>query len=148
MIIDSIENLHKYTQVHPLFAKVAQFIQSNNLEKLEKGKIQLQGDDLYANVTTAKGKKACDARLEAHEEYIDIQVPLSITETIGYTPTACCKEIDTPYDKTDDILFYKDKPESYMNVHPGMFIIFFPQDAHAPCIADEDINKIIFKVRI
>ena len=38
---------------------------------------------------------------------------------------------------------------SYVTCQPGMFVIFFPQDAHAPGILEvSEVHKLIFKVRV
>ena len=38
-------------------------------------------------------------------------------------------------------------PLSDVTIHPGMFVIFFPQDAHAPEISMNGIKKMVIKVR-
>ena len=39
-----------------------------------------------------------------------------------------------------------------MLLHPGEFAVFFPQDAHRPCIksegSDETVRKAVVKVRL
>ena len=79
--------------------------------------------------------------------FIDIQIPLSCTEVMGYTPACNLPEGD--YNAEKDITKFTLPSEAYIPVHPGMFAIFFPQDGHAPCIADEEtIQKVIVKVRV
>ena len=52
------------------------------------------------------------------------------------------------YDAAKDITFYDGPAEKYIKVCPGEFVIFFPQDGHAPCIADTaEIQKVIFKIK-
>ena len=95
----------------------------------------------------AKGKTKEQAQLETHKNFIDIQIPLSCTEVMGYTPACNLPEGD--YNAEKDITKFTLPSEAYIPVHPGMFAIFFPQDGHAPCIADEEtIQKVIVKVRV
>ena len=56
MIIDTIENLKKYVGINPLFADVVKFIEENDLSSMEDGKYMIKGNDLFVNITTAKGK--------------------------------------------------------------------------------------------
>ena len=44
-----------------------------------------------------------------------------------------------------DISFYPGLAESYIPVKPGMFAIFFPQDAHAPGVSPDGVKKVIVK---
>ncbi|MDR0988876.1 MAG: YhcH/YjgK/YiaL family protein [Prevotellaceae bacterium] len=148
MVVDTLENLEKYTALHPLFAQVAAFVKANDLHALETGKIALQGSDLVVNVQNPNGKKKEEARLETHRDFIDIQLPLSATEIMGYTPAAKCLPADAPYNAEKDITFFEGLADSYVAIEPGMFAIFFPQDGHAPCIAQGPIKKIVVKVRL
>ena len=54
MIIDKIENLKMYESVNPLFAKVVEFLAQNDLNKLEVGKHEIVGKDLFVNIQMAK----------------------------------------------------------------------------------------------
>ena len=146
MILDTIDNLGKYAALNPLFARVAEFIAANDLAAREPGIVELQGKDLFANFTVAKGKTREAARLETHDAMIDIQIPLSCPETMGVTPRT--KLPEAPYNAEKDITFYDGLAEQYVTVQPGEFVIFFPQDGHAPCVSDEaEIQKVIFKVK-
>lgn len=148
MIIDTLDNLSSYASLNPLFAKVVEFMKANDLNKLEAGKYDIEGKDLFLNIAIAKGKAPDEAVLETHRKMIDIQIPLSGDETYGYTPAANLPE--AAYNDEKDITKFGDLPaESYITCHPGMFAVFFPQDGHAPCISFEpEIKKAIFKVSV
>ena len=147
MVIDTLENLGKYAALNPLFARVAEFLSANKLESLEIGKSALVEHQLTLNVTQTKPKTKEEARLETHREFIDIQIPISGTEVMGYTPLADCTPADAPYNVEKDITFYEGLAESYITVRPGMFAIFFPQDGHAPGITPTGVKKLIVKVK-
>lgn len=146
MIVDKLENLGIYKDVNPLFPKVVEFLKTHDLASLETGKIELQGTDLFVKVAQTKPKAKEDARIEAHKNYLDIQIPVSGTEEMGYTPLDDCKE-PTPYNAEKDVLFYGGLAESYLKINPGMFAIFFPQDGHAPGITPDGVKKVIVKVK-
>lgn len=147
MVIDTIENLNKYVSLNPLFADVAAFLKENSLDKIEVGKFPIRDKDLFLNLTVAKGRTKEEAVLETHVKMIDIQIPLSGCETFGYTPLGDLPEFE--YNEEKDITKYGSTPaQTYITLKPGQMAIFFPQDGHAPCIADEPgIKKAIFKVK-
>lgn len=145
MVIDTLENLEKYVSLNPLFEDVVAFIKANDLNKLEDGKHLIKGADLFVNIQRAKGKTRESALLETHKKMIDIQIPLSTSETYGYTPLKDLPEVE--YNEEKDITKYEGAADTYVTCKPGEFAIFFPQDGHAPCISDEaEIRKAIFKV--
>lgn len=147
MIIDTLENLEQYASVNPRFAKAIEYLKSTDLNAQESGKVELDGKDLVVNFSIAKGKTKEQAQLETHKNFIDIQIPLSCTEVMGYTPA--CNLPEGEYNAEKDITKFAMPSEAYIPVHPGMFAIFFPQDGHAPCISEEEsIRKVIVKVRV
>ena len=147
MIIDTIENLGKYTTLNPLIADVVEFLKNHNLQTMETGKYPIKDKDLFVNLQVANQRTKDTAFLETHIDMIDIQIPVTCAETFGYTPL--CDLPAFEYNAEKDITKYGDtKPQTYVTVKPGQFVIFFPQDGHAPCIIDEqEIKKVIFKVK-
>ena len=147
MIIDTLENLGLYLAINPLFKDVVEFLKANDLNTLEEGKHYIKGEKLFLNLTTARSKSVKEAVMETHKVMLDIQIPLSTAETYGYKPLE--KLPDVEYDEAKDITKYPDtEAESFVTCRPGEFVIFFPQDGHAPCISQEEsIKKAIFKVK-
>ena len=84
MVIDTIENLKNYIGVNPLFADVVKFIEENDLASMEDGKYIIKGNDLFVNITTAKGKTPDEAVMETHVKMIDIQIPSLCRQHISY----------------------------------------------------------------
>lgn len=147
MIIDRLENLAEYACLNPLFADALDYLHGHDLLNTELGKTVLREKNLSVTVAQAAPKTKEEAKLEAHKEFIDIQIPLTGVEIMGYSPAACCEEIMTPYNAENDITFFKGKAQSYVAVEPGMFAIFFPHDAHAPGITQSEVKKAIIKVK-
>lgn len=145
MIIDTIDNLGKYAALNPLFGKVAEYISQNDLLALEAGKYEIEGKDLFLNRNLSRGKTKEEARIESHNLMIDIQIPLNVPEAMGYTPRTELPEAE--YNEVKDITFYPGLAKEYVTIYPGQFVIFFPQDGHAPCVSEVEIEKAIFKVK-
>ena len=147
MVVDTLENLEKYASLNPLFAQAIEFLKSHDLHAMEVGKTELNGKDLVINIAQTTPKTKEQAKLETHNEFIDIQVPLSGTEIMGYTPGKDGVPADAPYSAEKDITFFEGLAETYIAVKPGMFAIFFPQDGHAPGISPDGVKKVIVKVK-
>ena len=147
MVIDTLDNFGKYVGLNPLFADVEKFLKENDLNAMEAGKHLIKDNDLFVNITTAKGRTPDAAVLETHIKMIDIQIPLDAPETYGYTPLYALPEAE--YNAEKDITKYEGMAQSFVECQPGMFAIFFPQDGHAPCISmNPEIKKAIFKVKV
>ena len=137
MVIDKLENLEKYVSLNPLFAQAVEFLKTTDLNAHEIGKVVLKEGELIVNFA--------QARPETHNNFIDIQIPLSGVETMGYTPRTDLPEEE--YNAEKDITFYKGFAKDYLTITPGMFAIFFPQDGHAPGVTPDGVKKVIVKVR-
>ena len=105
-------------------------------------------DSFYVNLLNVNAKTKSEAKLESHEKFIDIQIPLNSQETFGWMKKNHCNSINIPYNEEKDIMFYNDIPASYFTLQPNEFVIFFPEDAHAPLIGDGKIKKIVAKVKV
>ena len=125
-----------------------EYIENTDLSELENGKHLIDGDNLFVNIVDSQMKTPEQARLEVHDKYIDIQVPLSGEERFGVKPRKDCTEPDGEFNAEKDILFYKDKDWTTVTVKVGEAITFDPDTAHAPLIGEGTIHKAIFKVKV
>jgi YhcH/YjgK/YiaL family protein len=139
--------LEKYAAINPLFPKVVEFLKANDLGKMADGKYEIEGKDLFVNITTTKSKTPDEAVIETHNKMIDIQIPITAAETYGFTQRDLLP--DAAYNAEKDITKIPDlAADSYVTCQPGMMAIFFPQDGHAPCIATvPEFKKAIFKIK-
>jgi len=148
MILDTLENAGNYISLHPRFAKAFEFIKAQNLDTIEVGKFEIDGKDIHASVSLKDGVKADVAKFEAHNNYIDIQVCPTGSETLGWKPRSKCVTEKEAYNTEKDVIFYSDQPDTYFQLHAGQFAIFYPEDVHAPMIGEGPIKKLVVKVKI
>jgi len=146
MVLDSLAQAHRYTSLHPAFARAFGFLTATDLRSLEQGRHALDGDRLYVLLDHKDGRGREGARLEAHRRYIDIQLTIEGSEEIGWRPTAECQLPSGEFDETKDIGFFDDRPTTWLAVRPGRFAIFFPDDAHAPLAGRGLLKKAIVKI--
>lgn len=147
MILDTLDRLEKYGYISPLMDKVLDFFQKTDLSTLEPGRIVLQGDDLFANVNRQGALTRQEVPIEAHKEYIDIQVPISSDEEMGFISASFMPAPSVPYSNEKDVAFFPGQCDTYLNVRKGMFTVFFPGEGHAPAITKDGIIKLIVKIR-
>ncbi len=148
MILDTIQQANRYLALNPNFAAAFAFLSRPNLRELPVGRYEIDGDRVYALVQRQPGRKPDAGKLEAHRNYIDVQVVLGGVDTMGWRPTAACQEIATPYNPEKDVMLFTDRPTAWVAVGPGEFAIFFPADAHLPMIADGELHKVVLKVHV
>lgn len=147
MIIDSIGNTEKYFKMHSRFADAFEFLKRDDLKKLPSGRIDLDGDNLYALISNAPGRNRAGALLETHRCYADIQFILEGKETFGWASKEECCYVSVPYDKNKDIEFYQDEPRVWFDLSPGMFVIFNPGEGHLPGVSSGTVHKVVLKVK-
>ncbi len=148
MIIDTLENADKYICLNPRFATAFAVLRRTNLACFNEGRLEIDGDEVYAIVAKGPGRKPADAQLETHDKYIDIQYVIGGTDTIGWKSRQKMGEPTDNSDPQNDVAFYDDEPSVWSAVGPGMFGIYFPEDGHMPMISDDELHKIIIKVAV
>ena len=146
ILVDTLEQSEKYNELHPAFKEAFEFLKQRTLAELPVGRNEINGDQLFCLVAKDMGRTRAEVKLEAHRKYIDIQYIISGTDEMGWRPTATCDSIDQSYDIDKDIEFFKDDPITWTKVPAGSFAIFFPEDAHAPMVGNEEIHKVVLKV--
>ena len=147
MILDSLKNAELYYGMHPLFKEAFEYLKSVDFLKTEIGRTELKGKDLFVIVSDSDMKTEGDAKMEVHNKYIDIQLPVSKPETYGWKARGELKEEREPFNEEKDIQFFFDKGTTLVTGVPGDFTVFFPQDGHAPCIGEGKIRKVVVKIK-
>lgn len=148
MIYSTLAESARIESLHPQFKKAFDYIKSHDLLNAELGRIELDGDNLFINNVNPKLITAEEQVLEVHRDYLDIHVPLDVVEIIGIKPLADCESLTQPYDQEKECALYNDKPTNFIRVHPGEFLIVYPEDAHAPLIGEGMIRKLIVKIKL
>ena len=152
MIIDTIENSGVYA-LGELWKKAFDFLKTLTPET-ECGKYELQGKDLYVSVDSYETKLRDGRRPETHEKYIDIQFMIAGEEAHENFLTPAALTIDAPYDAERDVAFYKlpAAADTKVILRAGTFVVYFPQDAHTPCLiaggVPQTIKKAVVKLKV
>lgn len=152
MIFDSAKNLDFYRTlgVEGRYAKAVDFLQNNDLENLAPGKYEIDGKNVYANVTEYTTIPWEEAKYESHRDYTDIQYVIKGSEIMTYAPVEALN-VKVPYNEEKDVVFYdNENPGLKVVAKDGEYIIFNPWDGHKPKAAAGEpapIKKVIVKIK-
>jgi YhcH/YjgK/YiaL family protein len=148
MILDTLQNYQLYSAINNRIAKGFDYLRTTDLDSLQSGKHDIDGDTIFALVQEYNTKPSDECKLESHKKYIDIQYVIRGEEMMGVTTQNNQKIIEINEEK--DYTFYEGTT-SLVRVSKGMFTIFFPDDLHQPCVQTEtisEVKKVVIKVMI
>lgn len=147
MIIDRLGNAGLYRGLGEHVRKALDYLASQDFAGLESGRYDIDGDNVYALVQRYVTKPREKGVWEAHRRYIDVQYVASGIETLGYTHVGGLKETQEYSPEKDCVLLAG--AGDFVTARAGTFVVFFPEDAHMPCLASEGavpVLKVVVKV--
>ena len=152
MIIATLKDLRRYKPLGANLSKAIDWLAAGGWDKLPDGKHEIDGQAVFALVSHYNSKALADARYETHRDYIDIQLLVSGKEIVqARAPDGLA--VTEPW--KPDIEFYAAPApgtDQELFLAPGTAMVFFPEDAHRPCIAaggvSEPIHKVVVKVAL
>ncbi len=147
MIYDTLENLERYVELSDNFATAVAFILMNDITELPIGRTVIDGENVFVSVAEVKNVSSDDKDFEAHEKYIDLQIPLEGAEMIevAYGETKETK----PYNEASDCKFMTGVASAAASLSTGRFAIFLTGEAHKPGIraqGSKKTKKAVFKI--
>ena len=146
MVLDALAHSSRYHGLHPGFPRAFEFLARTDLASLAAGRHTIDGDRLFVLIDRTDGRGREAVRLESHRLHTDIQFTFDGSEEIGWRTRADCRAPGV-YDAAKDLVFYDDRPDTWIIVPRGHFAIFFPDDAHAPLAGRGTVGKAVLKVR-
>jgi len=149
MIFDSICNGQRYYSLLPGIQDVFSYVENHLKNPAADGRYDVS-DNVYVMVKRYETEPAQNLRYETHQKWVDVQVMIKGTEYMGWKNVDPAQWND-PYDEETDASFHPSMTGDDLKVDAGMFVIFFPEDAHKPgCCADapQAVEKLVFKVKL
>ena len=147
MIVDELTNWDSY-QFGPAWEKSFEFLKTLHPTSPD-GETLLQGEDIIARVMSYNTKSTEEAKLEAHDRYIDIQSTLLGAEALEWFVRKTLVP-RTDYNSKKDVTYfeYPGRANMRIDVQPGTFVMLFPHDAHMPALAVGKQKSLVKKVVI
>ena len=128
------------------------FLRTTDFTALEPGVVEIDGRNIFAQVLDLTTKEQHENRPEVHRRYLDIQFLAWGEEKIGFAIDTGNNQISESLLEQRDIIFYQQmENESFIEMTPGSYALFFPQDVHRPqCHKHKEsaIRKIVVKVAV
>ncbi|RFM33064.1 YhcH/YjgK/YiaL family protein [Chitinophaga silvisoli] len=150
MILDTLAHYSRYTFLGPKFARAFEYLLSTDFSKLEKGKYEIDGKDIFAIVNEYDTVDTAEEQMESHRKYIDIQYMLKGEELVGHD-FMLHHQPSKAYDPEADFMLFAEKPLFFSVLKEGMFAIFFPTDLHMPNIKIDKpvpVRKVVIKISV
>lgn len=149
MIYDVVKNASKYKGLSKELDTALDFITNTNIKELECGRIDIDGEQVFANVMEYMTKLPSEGFFESHKKYIDIHMLITGEERVSVTDIDKVTDL-SEYSEVDDFQKHEAKVYSDSLITEDCFMICFPQDAHRPGMAIEDkqeVKKIVLKIK-
>ena len=141
MIFDTLKNIGCYRGLSANFDRAIDFLSTADLSAQPAGRYEIDGDKVFFMIQEPELRNEEDALYEIHKKYADIQLALTDGETILALPTGSIEDWQE-FDAAKDIGFSQNsEPGIPLEMNAGSFAIFFPQDAHMPCLRGGDAKK-------
>ncbi|WP_240415718.1 YhcH/YjgK/YiaL family protein [Paenibacillus periandrae] len=114
------------------------------------GCFEIKGDQLYATIMEFDTKPMQEQLAEKHEKYIDVHYLIEGEETIGWSALRDDAAAAKPYDSEQDYVLYEPSAdELLLQLKPGMYAVFFPNDIHRPGMGQQTkIKKAVVKIHV
>jgi len=146
MIIDSLFNIVRYKNLGVDIFTGLEYLSSVEPD-VEIGEYIIS-QNVKAIVSEYSTKIQNNQRYEAHKHTIDIQYPIIGSELVQWSPLDNMI-VCTEYDNKNDRTYYKN-PSSNVDCIIGnnIFAIYFPEDAHNPQQAPNQIEEVIKKITV
>jgi YhcH/YjgK/YiaL family protein len=150
MIADVLKNRHIYANISPRIKTALEYVAKTDFSVVEPGRYELDGSNLFVLVQAYDSIPREQGKWECHKKYIDIQYIAEGVEQIG------CNNVDkmkvtTEYNPEKDIAFLSGEGD-FITFSRGSYGIFFPEDAHQPKVAPNNIpgavKKVVVKIKV
>lgn len=150
MILTPLHHADRYLPALPGLAEALAWLRAFD-PALPDGRHAIDGDRVFALVSSYATGPSTEKRFEAHRRHADVQWIATGAERILYLPTDGLAVAEPYSDETDVLFFEEPKVSSSLLLNPGDAALFFPEDAHKPgCMAGarHDVRKVVVKIRL
>ena len=149
MILSS-NNAKSCTYNYPEAIQTAlDWITQHDVAHMEPGIYEIYGHDLYMSIQDITTQPYDKCYPERHNKYLDIQYVVSGVERMGYVPYTGDESVLGALEERDLFLYKELENETFVDVLPDCYCIFFSNDIHRPgCAARESgkVRKVVAKI--
>jgi YhcH/YjgK/YiaL family protein len=152
MIVADLKHIEHQISMAPALKKAIDFLRRWDIHKMSDGKVEIDGDRVFAIVQRYETVMTDAPKFEYHRKYIDVQFVASGEEVIGWAPMERMS-ITESYDADKDICFGIVATGKWtpLLLRAGQLAVLWPEDGHAPKLAagaSSSVMKIVVKVAV
>jgi len=152
MIVSDLDHIDHQIASTPGLQKAFTFLRSDTIHGLPVGRVEIDGDRVFALVQRYETMITDAPKLECHRKYIDVQFIVFGEEVIGWAPVARMT-VTEAYDAEKDICFGTVAKGTWtpLYLRAGQLAVLWPEDGHAPKLsgrASASVMKIVVKVAV
>lgn len=148
MVKDVLALGARYNGLGPRVALALAHARATQFESWADGEYQVDDTAVRALVQRYRSKPLAEGRWEAHRKHIDLQMVVVGEERIGVAPLGTLAA--EPYDESRDLLWLSGTGD-FVTLHPGDFVLLWPEDGHMPGIqlsGPADVLKVVYKIAL
>ena len=151
MIYDVIENAKKHFSEDDRFYRAIKYAVEFDLAQPD-GNYELEGKEIVAKVQSYQTSPAEQRLFENHKLYADIQIMRQGSERQDVVVAENLNPIEAYHEQKDVTKYHSTPVFSSVILHPGQFVVYYPDDIHRPnCMVGDDtqqVRKICMKVKL
>lgn len=145
MIFDKVTNLKKYKGLYDNLDKAIEYIENNDLGKLNEGTNVILEDKIYANVMESDLSDDDYHNYEYHKKFLDLHLDICGEEKVLFASQI--KENVMEYQDEDDYGLANSEADCVCTLKENKFVICMLDELHKPCVGkNATIKKIVFKI--
>lgn len=150
MLVSPLKSAESNDYLSKRMRKAFAFLREADTAGLPLGRVDIDGDDVFANVQEYETVPASEKHLEAHRCYYDVQFVVSGEELLQYADLEGLAAVG-PFDEEGDFGLFE-TPEACADIplRAGDVAVLAPEDAHKPgcrLAGPCAVRKIVVKVR-
>ena len=152
MVTSDLDHIDHQIAGAPGLQKAFAFLRSPGIHQLPDGRVEIDGDRVFALVQRYETTMGAAPKFECHRKYIDVQFIVSGEEVIGWVPLERMT-ITEAYNADKDICFGTATKGTWtpLYLRAGQLAVLWPEDGHAPKLASgasSPVMKIVAKVAV
>lgn len=151
MLVSSLSRINDNDYLSTRMQAAYEFLRTADLANLPLGRIDIDGDDVFANVQEYVSVPASKKQMEAHRCYYDVQYVVTGEERMEVAPLEGLVPVAAFDEGADFGLYETPEAPSVVILRAGDLAVVAPEDAHKPGCAlnsPAPVRKVVVKVRI
>lgn len=151
MLVSALSHINDNDYLSTRMQAAYAFLRTADLANLPLGRIDIDGDNVFANVQEYVSVPASQKQMEAHRRYYDVQYVVSGEELMEVASLETLVAVDSFDEEADFGLYETPETPSVIVLRAGDLAVVAPEDAHKPgCALGEPLpmRKIVVKVRV